>query len=87
MASRQISLETDENGDTSSGYFVTGLVFLYDTAEEWLDQAANTPGELEEAVPDRRETDKALYMSLVMVYKNEALDVVKTVTHKRDFES
>ena len=38
-------------------------------------------------VPDRRETDKALYMSLAMVCKNEALDVVKTVTHKRGFES
>ena len=40
-----------------------------------------------EAVPDPRETDKALYMSLAMVCKNEALDVVKTVTHKRGFES
>ena len=57
--------------------------FLYDTAEEWLDQAANAPGELGEAVPDRRETDKAL----AMVCKNEALDLVKTVTHKRGFES
>ena len=36
--------------------------FLYDTAE---------------AVRERRETDKALYMSLAMVCKNEALDVVK----------
>ena len=61
--------------------------FLYDAAEEWLDQAASAPGELGEAVPDRRETDKALYMSLAMVCKNEALDVVKTVTHKRSFES
>ena len=61
--------------------------FLYDTAEEWLDQAANSPVELGEAVPDRRETDKALYMSLAMVCKNEALDLVKTVTHKRGFES
>ena len=26
LASLQISMETDENGDTSSGYFVTGLV-------------------------------------------------------------
>ena len=43
--------------------------------------------ELGEAVPDRRETDKALYMGLAMVCKNEALDVVKTVTHKRGFES
>ena len=34
-----------------------------------------------------REMDKALYMSLAMVCKNEALDVVKTVTHKRGFES
>ena len=42
---------------------------------------------LGEAVPDRRETDKALYMSLSMVCKNEALDVVKTVTHKRGLES
>ena len=60
--------------------------FLYDTAEDWLDQAACATGELGEAVPDRRETDKALYMSLAMVCKNEALDVVKTVTHKRGFE-
>ena len=52
-----------------------------------MDQAANSPVELGEAVPDRRETDKALYMSLAMVCKNEALDVVKTVTHKRGFES
>ena len=57
--------------------------FLCDTA----DQAANAPGELGEAVLDRRETDNALYMSLAMVCKNEALDVVKTVTHKRGFES
>ena len=61
--------------------------FLYDTAEEWLDQAARAPGELGEAATDRRETDKALYMSLAMVCKNEALDVVETVTHKRGFES
>ena len=60
--------------------------FLYDTAEDWLDQAACATGELGEAVPDRRETDKALYMSLAMVCKNEAPDVVKTVTHKRGFE-
>ena len=52
-----------------------------------MDQAANSPVELGKAVPDRRETDKALYMSLAMVCKNEALDVVKTVTHKRGFES
>ena len=61
--------------------------FLYDVAEEWLDQVASAPGELGEAVPDRRETDRALYMSLAMLCKNEALDVVKTVTHKRGFES
>ena len=52
-----------------------------------MDQAANSLVELGEAVPDRRETDEALYMSLAMVCKNEALDVVKTVTHKRGFES
>ena len=61
--------------------------FLYDTVEEWLDQAASAPGEPGEAVLDRRETDKALYMSLAMLCKNEALDIVKTVTHKRGFES
>ena len=61
--------------------------FEWNAAEEWLDQAASVPGELGEAVLDRRETDKALYMSLAMVCKNEALDVVKTVTHKRGFES
>ena len=52
-----------------------------------MDQAASAPRELGEAVPDRRETDKALYMSLAMVCKNESLNVVKTVTHKRGFES
>ena len=40
-------------------------------------------GELGEA----RETDKALYMSLAVVCKNDALDVVMTVTRKRGFES
>ena len=34
--------------------------FLYDTAEEWLDQAANSPVELGEAVPDRRETGQSV---------------------------
>ena len=52
--------------------------FFYDTAEEWLDQAANSPVELGEAVPDRTETDKALCMSLAIACKNESLDVVKT---------
>ena len=52
-----------------------------------MNQAASKPGELGEAVPDRRETDEALYMTLAMVCKNEALDVVKAVTHKRGFES
>ena len=70
------------------GWVVRNLFgFLYDAAEEWLDQAASAPGELGEAVPDRRETDKVLYMSLAVVCKNEALVVVKTVTHKRGFES
>ena len=67
--------------------FRTWPDFLYDAAEEWLDQAASAPGELGEAVPDRRETEKALYMSLAMVCTNDALDVAKTVTHKRGFES
>ena len=52
-----------------------------------MDQAANSPVELGEAVPDRRETDKALHMSLAMMCKNEALDLVNTVTYKRGFES
>ena len=43
------------------------LSFLCDAGEEWLDQAASAPVELGEAVPDRRETDKALYVSLAMV--------------------
>ena len=49
--------------------------------------SASAPGELGEAVPERRETDETLYMSLAMVCKNETLDVVKTVTRKRGFES
>ena len=52
-----------------------------------MDQTASASGELGEAILDRRETDKVLYMSLDMVCKNETLDVVKTVTHKCDFES
>ena len=40
--------------------FRNWFVFLCDTAEEWLDQAASAPGEFGVAVPDRRETDKAL---------------------------
>ena len=47
--------------------------FLYNAAEEWLDQAASAPGELGEAVLDGRETDKSLYMTLAMVCKNEEL--------------
>ena len=42
--------------------------FLYDAA-------ASAVVELGEAVPERRETDKALHMSLAMVCKNDALDV------------
>ena len=61
--------------------------FLFDAAEEWWIRQRGAPGELGDAVPDRRGTDKALYMSLAMVCKNEALNVVKTVTHKRGFES
>ena len=55
--------------------------FFDDSAEECLDQAAKALGIFGEAVPDRRETDKALHMSLAMVCKNETLDLVKTVTH------
>ena len=43
--------------------------------------------DLEEAIPERRETEQALFMSLARVCKNDALDVVKTVTRKRSFES
>ena len=72
MASLQISLETDENGGISSGYFVIYLVSSMIQLRSGSIQAANAFGELGEAVPDRKETDKALYMSLVMVCKNEA---------------
>ena len=51
--------------------------FLYDAAEEWLDEAAVSVVEMGEAVQARRETDKARHMSLAMVCKNDALDVVK----------
>ena len=60
--------------------------FLYDAAEEWLDEAAVSVVEVGEAVQTRRETDKARHMSLAMVCKNDALDVVKRVTEKRGFE-
>ena len=86
LAILQISLETDENGGTSSGYFVTGLVSsMIQLRSGWTKQRMHL--ENLGAVPDRRETDKALYISLAMVCKNEALDLVKTVTHKRGFES
>ena len=87
LANLQISLETDGNGRTSSGYIVTGLASSTTQLRSGWTRLANATGELGEAVPDRRETDKTLYMSLAMVCKNEALDVVKTVTHKRGFES
>ena len=58
--------------------------FLYGAAEEWLDEASSAVVELGEAVPEHKET---LYMSLAVVCKNDALDVVKTVTRKRGFES
>ena len=61
--------------------------FFSDAAEEWLDEASSAVVELGETVPERRETDKALYMSLAVVCRNDALDVVKTVTRKRGFES
>ena len=61
--------------------------FLYDTADGgWTKQRMHLE-HLGKRFPDRRETDKALYMSLAMVCKNEAIDVVNTVTHKRGFES
>ena len=59
----------------------------YDEAEEWLDEAARATVELGEAIQERRETDKALHLSLAMVCKNDALGVVKGVTGKRGFES
>ena len=45
--------------------------FLCDAAEEWLDEAASAVVELGEAVLDRKETEKAFHMSLVMVCKND----------------
>ena len=63
--------------------FCNWFGFLYDATEEWLDQAASAPGELGEGVPERRETEKTLYVSLAMVCKNEALDVVKRKARAR----
>ena len=60
--------------------------FLHDAAEEWLDEVASAVVELGGAVLERREIDKALYMSLAMVCKNDALDIVKAVTGKRGFK-
>ena len=57
--------------------------FLYDAAEEWLDEAASAVVELGEAVPERRGTDKALYVSLATVCGNDALDVVTDGFKKR----
>ena len=87
LANLQISLETDVNGDTSIGCFATGVVSSTTQQKGWLDEASRAGGELGEAVPERRETDKALYMSLATVCKNNALDVVQTVTRKRGFKS
>ena len=86
LVNLQISRETDGIGDTTIRCFVTGLSSSTTQAEEWMDQAVNSPVELGERAPDRRETDKALYMNLAIVC-NEALDLVKTATHKRGFES
>ena len=74
------------NGDTLSGCFVTGLVSsMMQRRNGWTRQRVSVV-ELGEAVPMRRETDRALYMSLAMVCKDGALDVVKGVTGKRGFE-
>ena len=73
-------------GGTSSGYFVTGLVSsTIQLRSGWTRQQVH----LDSLGKRSRiaETDKALYWSLALVCKNEALDVVKTVTHKRGFES
>ena len=68
-------------------YFVTGLCSSrIQLRSGWTRQQVHLEN-LEKRSRIRRETDKALYMSLAMVCKNEALDVVKTVTHKRGFES
>ena len=86
LASLQISLETDENGGTSSEYFVTGLVSsMIQLRSGWTKQRMRLENlEKRSQIADRR--TKRLYMSLAMVCKNEALDVVKTVTHKRGLE-
>ena len=57
--------------------------FSYDAAEKWFDEAASAVVELGDAVPEHRETDKALFMSLAMVCESDALDVVTGVTGKR----
>ena len=82
-ANLQISLETDGNGGTFEWVFRNWFGFFCDAAEEWLDQAERVHlGSLAKQSRNAgRRTKRA------MVCKNEALDVVKTVTHKRGFES
>ena len=59
------------HGDTSSG-FRDWFGFLYDATEGALNEEASSVEELGKAVQERRD---------------DALDVVKTVTRKRGFES
>ena len=73
----QTSLETNGNRDTSTGCFATGLVSS-------TMQLKIGFGELGEVT---QRDGKALRMRLSMVCKNDALDVVKTVTRKCGFES
>ena len=86
LANLQISLETDGNGGTSSGYFVTGLVSST-TQLRNVGSGSECAWELGKRSRIAERRTKALYVSLAMVCKSEALDVVKTVTHKRGFES
>ena len=75
LASLLISCETEWRH--FEWVFRNWFASLYDAAEERLDEAASAVVELCGDVQERRETDKALYMSLAMLCKNDALDVVK----------
>ena len=71
---RPDEMETGVNGGTSSGCFVTGLVSSTTRQRNgWMRQRVRS-WSWAKAVPERRVTDKAIYTSLAMVCKNDALD-------------
>ena len=70
---------------TPSGYFVTGSVSSTTQLRNgWITQRVHLVNLAKQS--RIAETDKVLNKSVATVCKNEALDVVKTATHKRGFE-